>query len=424
MKLIQKLRKVYLLDVFLSLKNNQRACIWLEPLWGIPYNLYIPYAALFMAQMGLSAYDIGIVTGIYYFSQAIASVLSGVVTDKLGRRLTTVIFDTLSWSVPTFLWMCAQNRYWFWAAAVFNGLWRITDNSWGLLLVEDADRDKIVHLYSLTSVMGLIAAFFAPLSALAVRRWGVTATMRFLYGLTCASMTTKFVTLFFLSRETSIGVRRMALCRDKSIAGMIWECKDVFLGIIREKRMLLTLGIISAFSLVNTLQSNYAALYQTTRLGIPESYMSLFSMLQSLVRLLCMFLMARWIESVRFKKPMLLAWIVFSLGQLTLLLNPGGTLAVPFAILQVLLEAFALAILYPTTSSILFINADIEERARINGLIYASIALITAVFPVIIGYFADINLRIPFIICIAVYVLAIWMTVVLSKLPQKESVSM
>lgn len=421
MSLWKKIRKNYLLDLFLSLKGNPRACIWLEPLWGVPYNLYVPFAALYMNCMGLTAYDIGIVTSFYYVSQAISSVLSGVITDKLGRRLTTLICDVLSWSVPTFLWMCADGLGWFIVAAVFNGLWRITDNSWGLLLVEDAERDKIVHMYSLTSVMGLIAAFVAPLSALAVRNFGVVPTMRVLYGFTCLSMTTKFVTLYFLSHETQVGLRRLQATRGKSVFTSLWECKDVFLGIMREKRMVLTVGILAAFSLVNALNENYFAIFLHTRLAIAESDMPLFTMAKSFVRLICLFGMARWLQSTPFKYPMIVAWAMFMGGQIALLLNPGGAWAIPVTFFEVCLEAVALAILYPMTSSLLFINADVEERARINGLVYATIALTTAVFPAIIGYFANISLVIPFVVGIAVYVGAIVMTLAIAGLPTNST---
>ncbi|MBQ6715945.1 MAG: hypothetical protein IJN21_05430, partial [Clostridia bacterium] len=350
----------------------------------------------------------------------VASVLSGVVTDKLGRRKTTLIFDTLSWSVPTFLWMCSTNKYWFMAAALFNGLWRITDNSWGLLLIEDADSDKIVHMYSLTSVMGLIAAFVAPMSALAVNRFGVTDTMRVLYGVTCISMTAKFVILYFWSTETTVGVRRMALTKNKSIFVSLYECKDVFLRIIREKRMVLTLGIMAAFSLVNALSADYFGLYLKRELLIDESYMALFTMVKSIVRLVCMFLLARVINADRFLRPMTVAWSMFILGQATLLVNPGGALGIPLAFVQVVFEAVALSILYPMTSSILFINADKEERARINGLIFATIALVTAVFPALIGLLADVNLAVPFYAIIVVYVIAIVLTFQINRLPERK----
>ncbi len=420
MKLIQKLRRIYLIDVFFSLKGNSKACIWLEPLWGIAYNLYVPYVALYMSMIGLNEYDIGIVTSIFYASQAIASVFSGVITDKLGRRKATLIFDTLSWSVPTFLWMLAQDAYWFMLAAIFNGLWRITDNSWGLLLIEDADRDKIAPMYSLTSVMGLVAAFVAPLSALAVGRYGVVPTMRFLYGFTCVSMTTKFVTLFFLSKETVVGVRRMAVTKNKSIFVSLWELRFIFVRIIRERRMLLTIGILAAFSLANALNDNYFALYLNERLLIPESYMAVFTMIKSIVRLICMFVLARFIQTEKIMRPMTSAWLIFMLGQLIMLVNPGGIVAIPLTFVQVAFEAFALSILYPMTSSLLFINADVEERARMNGLVFAVIALTTAVFPFIVGYFATINLRIPFIVNVCIFTGAIAMTYAISKLPPKK----
>ncbi len=61
-KLTERLRRNALLDVLFSLKGNPRACIWVEPLWGIPYNLYLPYVTLFMTAIGLSYAEIGYVT--------------------------------------------------------------------------------------------------------------------------------------------------------------------------------------------------------------------------------------------------------------------------------------------------------------------------------------------------------------------------
>jgi hypothetical protein len=42
-----------LLRTFLTLEGNQRACIWTEPMWGIPFNLYAPLAAVYMAALHL-----------------------------------------------------------------------------------------------------------------------------------------------------------------------------------------------------------------------------------------------------------------------------------------------------------------------------------------------------------------------------------
>ena len=60
-----------------GMKGNARACLWPEPLWGVPYNLYLPYASLFMAALGLSPSEIGYVASINIVSQVVFATLSG-----------------------------------------------------------------------------------------------------------------------------------------------------------------------------------------------------------------------------------------------------------------------------------------------------------------------------------------------------------
>ena len=77
-----------------------RACVYTEPLWGIPYNLYTPYVSVYMLALGLTDAQIGLIVTISLVLQIFSSLMGGVVTDKLGRRKTTFIFDTISWSIP------------------------------------------------------------------------------------------------------------------------------------------------------------------------------------------------------------------------------------------------------------------------------------------------------------------------------------
>ena len=394
--IVSRLRSNYMIRTLAGLKGNPRYCIWLEPLWGIPYNLYLPYVTLFMTRLGMTPADIGLITSVTLGSQMISAILSGVLADKLGRRWCTVIFDCLSWSVPELLWACSQNMTWFLVAALFNGMWRITENSWGLLLVEDADPKTVMPMFSLTHLMGLVAAFFAPLSKLAVDAFGVTLTMRMLYALAGISMTAKFLILFFFSKETAIGKRRMEATRNKSIFKVVWECKDVYLSIIREKRMVLTLAIIATYTLITTLNGNYWALYITTKLGVTEGNVSLYTTFKSLVLLACILTVVPAVARVKMKRPMLLSLGGFAVSQALLLALPERSASVPLLLLSIALEGVALAVLNPLTSSLLFINADPEERARIYGMVYATITLIVAVFPMAVGRLALFSLRIPF----------------------------
>lgn len=411
------LMRNYMIRTLFELKGNGRSCIWLEPLWGIPYNLYVPYVALFMTAIGLSPAEIGMIASINTFSQVVFALLSGVLTDKLGRRKSTLIFDTLSWSVPEVLWMLSQNFTWFAVAAVFNGLWRVTENSWGLLLIEDMPEEQIVPAFSLAQMMGLLAAFVAPLSKFAVDAFGLVPTMRVLYGITAVSMTAKFVILYFTSTETTIGRQRMEKVKHKSIAALLWECKDVFLQNILHRRMLLTMGVVCAYTLVSTLTGNYWAIFVCAELGIAESNVVLFSTLKSLVTLGCIFFVVPGVNRLPFKASMLGGLAIYTISLGMLLLTPAGAMAAPLLVISAALEAVALSILSPLTSSMLFINADPEERARVCGLVYATMSLIIAVFPGLIGMLADISIRIPFVICIGLFAFAAVLTVILSKLP-------
>lgn len=418
--LLKKFRSGYMVNTFLNLRGNQRACVWLEPLWGIPYNLYIPYFTLYMTQLGLSVADIGTITTINLISQMVAAILSGVLTDKLGRRWCSLIFDTLSWSVPAAIWACSQNMMWFVAAAMFNGLWRVTENSCVLLMVEDAPKEIVTPMFSLKHLMGLCVAFVAPLSKIAVDAFGVVPTLRVLYSFAAVSMTVKFLILFFWSKETTVGRRRLAATKSESMFKLLWECKDVYISIIRQKRMVLTLAIIAIFTLITTLTSDYWALYLVNNLGIADGNVPLLTTFKSIVLVLCIFWVVPKASKAPMKRPMLLSFGAFALSQAILMLIPRGIMAWPLLLVSVALEGIALSVLNPLTSSLLFFNADPEERARVNGMVYATITLIVAVFPIIIGRFTMLSLRVPFLVNLALFALAAALTVAISKLPQAK----
>lgn len=401
-----------MIDTLLHVKGNPRACLWTEPLWGIPYNLYAPYIALYMVGLGLSTAEIGYVTSISLGMQIISAVMGGPLADKLGRRLCTFVGDVISWTIPTLLWTFSQNYVWFVVAAVFNGCWRTTSNSWGLLLTEGSDNELVMRCFSLTQLMGLLAAFFAPLSKLAVDTFGVVPTMRVLYGFACVMMTLKFWILYRVGTETEMGERRMRETKDQSVWQLVWGLKDVFLRMIREKRMILTIGILSSFLVVTTLNSSFWSVFITKQLGIADGDVALYTTFKSLIIMGCIFVIVPRLRFSRFKNPMLAAWGVMALSQALLLAASRGA-AVPMMIASVALEAIALSMLSPLTDSLLFIHADPEERARILGLIYGLMVLAATLFPALAGKLSTISLAAPFWINLVMLAIGAVLTVFL-----------
>ena len=105
-----------------SLRGNPRGCVYFEPLWGIPFNLYAPYVSIYMIALGMSEKQIGLIVSISWVFQIFLALISGVVTDKIGRRLATLISDILSWSIPALISAVAQNFWYFLIAGVINSI--------------------------------------------------------------------------------------------------------------------------------------------------------------------------------------------------------------------------------------------------------------------------------------------------------------
>lgn len=383
-----------MLHTLISLRGNPRACLYLEPLWGIPYNLYLPFAAVFMTALGMDTVQIGLVSTVAMLSQMVWAPLSGVLTDKLGRRKTTVIFDIVSWSIPALLWMCAQGFVWFLVAAVFNGAWRVTETSWGLLLVEDADERKLVNMFSISHIAGLIAGFVAPVAYYFVQRYGVVSTMRVLYLITFVMMTTKFVTLYFLTKETAMGERRMAQTKDVPLLRSLAGSGKVLRQMLHTPAIVYTVGLIACFTGIKSVSESFWPILVTQQLGIAAENLSVFSTVKSLLMLACYFVIVPRLSMTRFRWTLLTGFgLLLAESVMMLWMPPGALWAVA---LSVVLEALALSMLNPLASSLQMLVIDKEERARMLGLLYVLCLLLTAPLGTLAGLLAKLDRALPF----------------------------
>jgi len=122
---------------------------------------------------------------------------------------------------------------------------------------------------------------------------------------------------------------------------------------------------------------------------------------------------------------MLISFGLFAASEIIVLcLSAAGAnswLVWPVLILCVILEASAFSLLSPITGSLLFINAAADERARVCGMVQATIALMVCIFPTIIGRLADISLYIPFSVNLCLFAAVSVLTILLSRLPEPVS---
>ena len=394
--------KPSLVRSLLSLRGNQRACVFTEPLWGIPYNLYSPYATLFMVALGVNDQQVGFLLSVGAVAQVIAALLGGVLCDKLGRRVTTAVFDILSWSVPCLIWIFAQNFWWFFAAAVVNGMWKITDNAWNCLLVEDAREEDLVDIYTWINVSGLMAVFFAPISGLLISRLTLVPTMRILYFVTFVMMTSKFLILFFASRETKQGKIRMAETKNVPVWKMLWEYKDVLKLVFSNSG---TRFIIIIYALINVstmITGNFFALYITENLGVSQAFVSVFPMVRAALMLGFIFTLQNRFNRLAYRPIMVASLVLYVLSHVLLLAAPVGNIWLVMG--YTICEAFACALFMPRKDALMVIFIDAQERSRIQGLLYVVTMAITTPFGLLIGQLSAIDRRLTFALNIIIFI--------------------
>lgn len=402
-KLRAALQNHPLFRLLFSLEGNPRICVLTEPLWGIPYNLYSPYVGLYMAALGLSDYRIGLIATFGAFFQMFGALFGGLLTDKLGRRRTTFIFDIISWSIPTLIWMFAQNFWWFFAAIIFNSMWQITDNAWSCLLVEDCNPKKLVDVYTWVNISGLLAVFFTPISSLLVGRFSVVPAVRVLYFVTFIMMTTKFVILFFFCTETGQGKVRLQETRGVSMFQLMKGYRRIFGQIIKSPPTLMVLTLKVLITVTQMINSNFFALYVTRGLGLPASFVALFPMIRAAVMLLFIFTVQHRMNRMKYRPVMAAGAGLYLVANIVLLLTSGTSLWL--LIIYLLLDAFSCALLMPRQDSLMVLFVDQQERARTLALMFVITLGFSSPFGAIAGSLSELNMRLPFMLNTVLFVL-------------------
>jgi len=378
-----------------------------------------------MRALGLSDVQVGLVASLFLLARAATSALSGAVTDKLGRKRCTFLFDAVAWSLPCLLWALARNVWWFYAAALFNGFMQITDNSWTCLLVEDTDKRKLTNVYNWIYVTGQLSVFFAPLAALLVGRLTIIPALRVLYAFSFVSMTTKFILLNHYCDETEVGRVRLRETGNQSLFCILSEYRTLVPRFFHSGDMLLATAISVPLLASGMVADAFFGIYTTERLGVPDNALSYFPIIRSVIILLFIFAVQPRILRFGLKRPMLVGMSLYIASHLTLILLPafglpltGGMIA-PIA--YTVLQACAFGLVMPRKDTIVALSLDSEERARMTSILTVVMLGVTIPFGYIAGYLSEINRNLPFLLNIALFALTFAIVLASRKLKKGGS---
>ncbi len=413
------MNKHSLITTLKSLRGNPRGCVYTEPLWGIPFNLYAPYVSIYMLALGLSDKQIGLIVSISWGFQIFLALLSGVVTDKLGRRRTTLIFDILSWSVPALISALAQNYWYFLTAGVINSLWRITHNSWTCLLVEDADQSQLVDIYTWIYIANIMVGFIAPLAGVLIGVFSLVPTMRGLYTFAAVMFTVKAIITYRLTQETGQGKIRLHETRHQSMLDVLGGYKGVLSTLLHTQQTLYTAGIMLVLSIASMISGSFWSIIVTEKLHIPARNLAIFPFVKSAIMLLFFFVVMPRISKMHFKLPLVVGFIGFVLSQLLLITAPDQGYFLLF--ISVFLEACCFATVSPLMDQMFALTVDPKERARIQSILYVGIILLTSPFGWIAGTLSGINKGLPFILNIVLFAAGAVLATLAGKASQKRA---
>ncbi|MBK7820606.1 MAG: MFS transporter [Tessaracoccus sp.] len=397
----------------LGLRGNGRASVYTEPLWGLSMMLVLPYASVFMLALGVHDTQIGLLATISILSQVVFGLLSGVITDKMGRRVTTAVFDIIAWVIPCVIWAFAQNFWWFLIASVVNGAWQVTQNSWDCLLVEDVDRKEIPKVYSLIKVAAEFSALFAPIAAVLVSNLGLELAVRILYLNAGFIMAVKIWLLYHYTTETATGRVRMEQTRGVSIWTSLSEYRGVLGLIVRSKGTIFSLIIAAIVGAVTLVNGTFWQVVINQRLGIPDALLPFFPMVRSLLSVLFFFtLIPRLTHAQRLKAPTLIGFGIYLASQLLLVGIPasdGAAVTSTYVLLAgcLVLDALGAGILFVLAESLVALHVDQNERSRVMAIQRTCVMLVTAPFGWISGWLSSMDRSWPFLLTSALLVLGL-----------------
>ena len=243
------------------LRKNKNAWHMLlcEPLWGIVFNLFNPFLYVYMSALGCTEVQIGLLTSVGLFGQFLFSLVAAPITDRIGRRWTTLLFDLASWSIAAFIWAIANNFWFFLVAAAIQSINRVVTVSWTCLLVEDTEKDLLVMLFSWITVAGLIAGFFSPVASVFVQKNPVPA-MRILLWVACIVFTGMFILRHVLTRETAVGRMRMAQSKQEPFSAQMRGLWHTAVEIWRTPRLKFLFILTAVYNMALTVRGSFIAL--------------------------------------------------------------------------------------------------------------------------------------------------------------------
>ncbi|WP_026485781.1 MFS transporter [Caldanaerobius polysaccharolyticus] len=389
---------------FKSINSNARITIAVGPLINIPISMFTTYATIYMSRLGLTAEQIGIISSINLLAQLINSFYAGILTNKLGRKITITIFDTIAWALACLAWAFSRSFVTFLLAALLNSFVKVAEIAWRCILVDDSSPQERITIWSFQNIVFAIGGLFVPLGGILVSRYGVVSATRALYIMSFVVIFTAILIRYAYLTETSIGVMMMQNSKNSSHKEVLKDVYDAIKYILThpENLMLLSIVVLNNFQFI--LKNTYNNLYLISQLKISDRMVSIFPAIGTIMTMTALFAIIPKMRIGGEKGALLIGLVLTSLSNLLLVLSPPRHIGM--LTLTTLISAIGFAIMGPNLETC-WANS-IDDKKRANVISYSSIFITAISIPAgaIGGYIYTLEPIMLFILIFALSLLA------------------
>ncbi len=424
-KIILDSKKFY--NSFKMLKGNTKTSVVCEPLFGIPFVLFSFYLSLYMKELGVTDQQLGYIISLGYIAGIFLSLISGAVTDRLGRKRTTLIFDIISWPLTLVIYLVSNSFALFALATITNNFGKIVGVSWNLMIIEDADNEQRVSAFNILNIINISTGIIIPLAGLLVNAYGVVISERVFLIYAAVSMGVMIIVRNRFYKETSVGQRIIderktnPATRIKLKNLLPFKSTGVFKGNPKAVIAAVVYVLFFIYIPLGTFNSLFFAPFMTEVLGLEKSSISILGGVYSGVMLVIFVFLIPRISKLNNTRNMQLGFLIQAIMLVLLILIPTGSMI--SAILCIGAYAAGFGLSRPFIDSMFAEISEGDERAGIYSLINTINCILTALIAFVSGSIYIFEPRLLYVMSVIILLSAIILLSVYNRINRKPIIS-
>lgn len=400
-----------------DLPRNPRYSILLEPVWAIPGTIVLFYAPLYMKEAGLSDIEIGLINSVNLYFAFIFQLFAGSITNKLGRKRTTLIFDLIAWSVPMFIWAFSQNFWLFLIAYLLNATSKFVTVSFNCLIIEDVEEHKRSKVFAILNMIITGAGVLTPIAGVVIADVGIVPTLASIYFVGGILMTVMFFIRNRYTDETAVGKELMGMHSQTRVIQSLASSMRLF-GKSFYKRRLLPIILITVLSNLILQLNFFQVIFFKEQLKFNDQIISFIPVVTAVTVMLLYLVIIPRLKRRSEEKYVSFSIILSTVGAILFLLIPAGNIAMLFLTLIVL--AAGNFILQTYRDSLLMNRLGTHEKADMFSAVQTVMTLTAIPSGYLTGLLYHYNPVLLFSVILVLYIVLMVIMLFLPD-PQKHS---